>query len=224
MLTLSQKGTAMATDAAPLELEPASPEVKRYSRLKITISAVNAVLSIGWLALLAVVAGPQLSHDTAAWEGWARLLASAALLGVTLELLTFPLDYYSGFVLEHRFQLSNQTFAGWMCKRLKGYAVGGTLGLVLIFGLYWILWVAGEWWWLVATVGWLAVTLVLGRLLPVVILPIFYKFDRLDDESLLMRLRNLCAGTGLAVEGIYRLHLSEETRKANAALAALGKT
>jgi STE24 endopeptidase len=34
----------------------------------------------------------------------------------------------------------------------------------------------------------------------------------------------LCAGTGLTVEGVYRLHLSEETRKANAALAGLGKT
>src|SRR5262249_30658481 len=38
------------------------------------------------------------------------------------------------------------------------------------------------------------------------------------------RLRRLAAGTGLAIRGIYRLHLSAETKKANAALAGLGRT
>jgi len=68
------------------------------------------------------------------------------------------------------------------------------------------------------------VALVLGQLLPVVILPLFYKVTRLEDVPLLERLRGLAAGTGLNVEGIYRLHLSAETKKANAALAGLGRT
>ncbi len=160
----------MTTAAA---IEPATPDVKRYQRQKIAIIVVNAGLSLGWMALLGLVVGPELAKELAAWEYWLRLLASAALLGVTLELLTFPLDYYSGFVLEHRYQLSNQSLAGWLWKRLKGYSVGGTLGLLLVCGLYWVLSIAGQWWWLCATAGWLIVTLVLGRLLPVVILPIF---------------------------------------------------
>jgi STE24 endopeptidase len=56
------------------------------------------------------------------------------------------------------------------------------------------------------------------------VLPLFYKVTRLDDAPLLDRLHRLAAGTGLNVEGIYRLHLSEETRKANAALTGLGRT
>jgi STE24 endopeptidase len=93
-----------------------------------------------------------------------------------------------------------------------------------LYGLYAILWWTGDLWWLWATAGWLLVTLVLGRLLPVVILPLFYKVTRLEDPALLDRLQRLSAGTGLAVEGVYQLNLSEETRKANAALAGLGKT
>jgi STE24 endopeptidase len=222
MVTLSKKGKPMAS-----ELEPASAEVKRYQRQKITIILVSTVLSLAWMAMLGFVAGPELGKQYTAWFGreeWLRLLASAAMLGLTLELLTFPLDFYSGFVLEHRYQLSNQTLAGWFWKRIKGYAVGGVLGLVLVYGLYWLLWVAGEWWWLCATVGWLAVTLVLGRLLPVVILPIFYKVTRLDNASLLDRLKKLTEGTSLTIEGVYELHLSEETKKANAALAGLGNS
>ena len=81
-----------------------------------------------------------------------------------------------------------------------------------------------NWWWLVAAVGWLLLTLLLAKILPVLILPLFYKVTRLEDVSLLERLRGLAAGTGLKVEGIYRLHLSAETKKANAALAGLGRT
>lgn len=214
----------MATDT-PLELESATPEVKRYQWQKITIVFVNSILSLGWLALLGLVFGPELgalypSSD----DRLLRLIASAAFVGVTLELLTVPLEFYSGFVLEHRYHLSNQTRAGWLWKRAKGYLVGAPLGLLLVFGLYWLLWQTGAWWWLWATAGWLLVTLVLGRLLPVVILPIFYKVTPLDDASLLERLKKLTVGTSLNIEGIYQLHLSAETKKANAALAGFGNT
>ncbi|MSQ93755.1 MAG: M48 family peptidase [Gemmataceae bacterium] len=223
MMTLSEKGNRMATDAPPLELEPASPEVKRYQRQKITIIVVNTALSLGWMAVLGILLGRYLADAHPTDASW-RLLISAAVLGVTLELLTLPLDFFSGYVLEHRYRLSNQTLTGWLWKRIKGYGVGGTLGLGLVFGLYGVLWITEEWWWLVATAGWLIVTLVLGRLLPVVILPIFYKVTRLEDATLLDRLRKLTEGTTLNIEGVYELHLSKETKKANAALAGLGKT
>jgi STE24 endopeptidase len=223
------QGKAMATELThdPPELESASPEIKRYQRQKLQVSIANTLVSFFWLALLGFGLGPHLGAKYTEWFGdnqALRLLASAFVLGVSLELLTLPLDFWSGFVLEHRYHLSNQTFAGWVWKRVKSYLVGGVLGFLLLFGLYGILWATGDWWWLWATAGWLLMTLVLGRLLPVVILPLFYKVTRLEDALLLDRLRRLTAGTDLTVEGIYQLHLSEETKKANAALAGLGKS
>jgi len=216
----------MATDT-PLVLESASPDVKRYQRQKITVVVISTILSLGWMATLGIVFGRDLGREYTALvgdEAWLRLLLSGATLGITIEILTLPLGFYSGYVLEHRYHLSNQTLAGWLRQRCKGYLVGGVLGAVLVFGLYWILWVFGEWWWLVATVGWLGVTVVLGQLVPVVILPLFYKVTPLDDTSLLDRLKKLTEGTTLTIQGVYELHLSEETKKANAALAGLGNT
>jgi STE24 endopeptidase len=46
----------------------------------------------------------------------------------------------------------------------------------------------------------------------------------LADASLLERFKKLTEGTSLNIEGVYELHLSEETKKANAALAGLGNT
>jgi STE24 endopeptidase len=208
------------------ELEPTPPEVKRYQRQKLTAALVNGVLGLGGLLALALFLGPALDAALRAWIGEAallRLIAVACVCGAALELLTLPLSFWSGYVLEHRYQLSNQTFARWLWRQVKGYLVGGAIALPLVMGLYALLWFAHPWW-LWATAGWLFVTLVLGQLLPVLILPLFYKVTRLDDDALQTRLRRLSEGTGLTIEGVYRLHLSADTRKANAALAGLGRT
>ena len=64
----------------------------------------------------------------------------------------------------------------------------------------------------------------MGRIFPVLIMPLFYKIERLDAPELAERMSELAAGTGLTIEGVYRIALSEETVKANAMLAGLGRT
>jgi len=209
------------------DLEPTPPEVKRYHREKLTASLGALTVSLIFLAVIAFAVGPQVDRFVRGVVGdndWLRLIALAVVYGVGMELLTLPFDFYSGYVLEHRYQLSNQTLGGWVWKQVKGYLIAGPFGLLLVAGLYALLWFTGPWWWLWATAAWLALTLVLGQIVPVLILPLFYKVTRLDDGPLLDRLRRLAEGTGLKVEGIYRLHLSAETRKANAALTGLGRT
>jgi STE24 endopeptidase len=211
----------------PTELEDTPREVKDYQRQKLTCRLVNAVLSLAVLAILALWAGPAVDHVLTRGVGpdrWLRLIAVAVFLGFGLELATLPLDFWSGFVLEHRYQLSNQTLGGWVWRQIKSWLIGGTLGLLLLLGFYVLLWFGGPVWWLWAALGWLGVTLLLGRILPVLILPLFYKVSRLEAPALADRLQRLAEGTGLNLEGVYRLDLSAETRKANAALAGLGRT
>jgi len=208
-------------------MEDNSPEVKRYQRQKLIASVASLLVSLAFLSVTALWIGPILNRVLEGWVGrnpWLRLAVLAFVYAAGLEILTLPFDFWSGFILEHRYQLSNQTLGRWIWRQVKGYLVGGPLGLALLLGLYALIWYSGPWWWLWSAASWLVVTLVLGQLVPVVILPLFYKVTRLDDTTLLERLRRLAQGTGLAVEGVYRLHLSAETRKANAALAGLGRT
>jgi STE24 endopeptidase len=87
-----------------------------------------------------------------------------------------------------------------------------------------MIWLSGDIWWLLAACGFFLVSIVLGQLAPVLILPLFYKITKLDDPSLAARFAHLCRGTGLTIEGVYRMELSSETVKANAMLAGLGNT
>lgn len=209
------------------DLEPTPPEVKRYQRLKLASGLASLAITLGLLIGAAFFLGTRL-NDWLLTHGlenrWLRLVALAFVYAAAMELLTLPLDFYSGFVLEHRYQLSNQTLWRWVWKQVKAYLVAGPLALVLLLGFYTLVWFTGPLWWVWATIAWLAVTLVLGQLMPVLILPLFYKVTPLDQPDLLERLKRLAEGTGLKVEGIYRLVLSEETKKANAALAGLGRT
>jgi STE24 endopeptidase len=205
----------------------ASTEVKQYQRRKLIISLYALGLTALFITVMALVGGPALDRAARGLVGtnpWLRLGLLALVYAAALELLTLPLDYWSSYLLEHQYQLSNQTAPRWVWRKVKGYLVGGPIGLALLYGLYALIWYSGPWWWLWAVAGWLAVSLVLGRLLPVVILPLFYKVTPLDNADLLERLRRLAEGTGLKLAGVYRLHLSTETRKANACLAGLGRT
>ena len=55
-------------------------------------------------------------------------------------------------------------------------------------------------------------------------MPLFYKVEPIENAELLERMKRLADGTGLTIEGVYRLGLSADTSKANAMLAGLGRT
>ncbi len=57
--------------------------------------------------------------------------------------VSFPLSFYSGHVLEHRFQLSTQTFGRWLWRYAKRNLLAVAFSLVLVLGLYWLIWTTG---------------------------------------------------------------------------------
>jgi STE24 endopeptidase len=80
-----------------------------------------------------------------------------------------------------------------------------------------------HWWW-IAWIAFLALFVMLAQLAPVALFPIFYKFEPLENDELKRRLIVLGERAGTRVRGVYRWHLSEKSKKANAALTGLGAT
>ncbi|MBN2217725.1 MAG: M48 family metallopeptidase [Pirellulales bacterium] len=205
-------------------------EAKRYGRRSLVCDLADRALDLVYLGLAALVAARPLD----AWlqdaspllaDWWTlRLIVLFAIVFAVHVAVSFPLSFYSGHVVERRFGLSTQTFAGWLWRYAKRMALAGAFGLALFVGLFWLIWTTGPWWWLVAAGAFFLVSVLLGQLMPVLIMPLFYKIERLDHPELMERLGRLVEGTGLSIEGVYRLDLSDETVKANAMLAGLGRT
>lgn len=203
-------------------------EAKEYNRRELICDLVDRAIDLSFLAIMAFVFARGLDRWLSTFPGLeslsARLAAMFLLVTGVHILVSFPLSFYSGHILEHHYELSRQSFAGWLWRYVKRNLLTLVLGLAMIQGLYWMIWLTGPIWWLVAAAGYFAVSVLLGQLAPVLILPLFYKIERLDDETLKTRLVELSQGTGLSIEGVYRMKMSDETVKANAMLAGLGAT
>lgn len=203
-------------------------EAKQYGRDQLRCSLAALLLDLLILAVITFwIAGPLddwLQASLGLTNRWARLTAFfMAVIGINL-VGTFWLSWYGGFFLEHKYQLSRQSFSRWLQRYGLQQLLATVLGLLLVLGLYATFSLAGQLWWIVAAFATFVVTVILGQLTPVLILPLFYKIEQLEEGELGERFRRLAAGTGLRIEGIYRMQLSRETVKANAMLAGLGQT
>ncbi|MDD5310266.1 MAG: M48 family metallopeptidase [Candidatus Omnitrophica bacterium] len=207
--------------------EGGSGEGKRYSRIKNVLFGVELVLTVLFLYIMATQ-GPSVwirnFAEGASRNPWIQTAAYFLVFGAIYAAVTFTLDMYQGFSLERKFSLSTQTFGGWVLDYLKKLLVGGTIFFILIEALYLFLRNFTATWWIWTAVFWIIFTIVLSRLAPVVILPLFFKVKPLADEDLRVRLLNLAEKCGSKVNGIFEIDLSKKTVKANAALAGLGKT
>lgn len=204
-------------------------EAKKYGRRELACTVADMAIDVVYLGLMAfwgarlvdqwlLDAWPAMRND------WTRLSGIYLVVMGLHYAVSFPLSVYSGHFLEHQFGLSRQTLTRWLRRYVvKNIALTG-LGCLLMLGLFAIIWWIGPWWWLVAAAVMFMITILLGQLVPVIVLPLFYKVEPLADQDLADRFARLTRGTSLKVRGVYRVGISVETSKANAMLTGLGKT
>jgi len=201
-------------------------QAKQYSKLKTRLIVVQLVLAAFFLTIMLLSgASVHLKNLVAGWSRnfYLQVGLYLAIFGGIYYLLFVGLDFYDGFLLEHKFQLSNQTVFGWLKKSMKKGLLSELLLLLAGELLYFFLRHFPNHWWLLVTAAWLSLTIVLGKITPILIIPLFYKCSPLADKALKERLLRLGKNCGVGVEQVFEIQLSKDTRKANAAVAGLGK-
>jgi STE24 endopeptidase len=205
----------------------------RYHRLRRRADLLGtASAGVVLLSLAVTGGGLRLRELAAALSQWVpervndivMVMIATILVMLILAIVELPFAYYHGFLLEHRYGLSTQSGRHWLSDQAKGIGLGLVLaifGTAVVYGAL-RTWPA-DWWWISAGL-FAAATIGLAQLAPVVLLPMFYKFKPLDRPSLVERLVKLADGARTSVNGVFEWVLSSHTRKANAALAGLGRT
>ena len=146
-----------------------------------------------------------------------------ALFSVVLTVATLPFDALSGFVVPHRFDLSNQSFGAWLWEQGKGLLLGIVLGAPLV-----ALALAGirrvRRWWLALWLGTVPITVFLLLVGPVVLDPVFNRFEPLKDQVLKAEILDLAAQAGIEGGRVYEVDKSKQTRTMNAYVNGIGPT
>jgi STE24 endopeptidase len=200
---------------------------KRYEAIHNVLFVVETIYTIVLLIAFLYWEGSDVLADVAqsiSRNPWISVAIYAGVVVIATKLLFLPLNYFGGYYLEHRFGLSNEHFGAWALDELKSLGLNLLLGVLVLDVLYFLLRRAGDWWWVGAGLFFLLFGVVLSALFPVLILPLFYKLQPLENESLKQKLIGLAERVGAEVLGVYRMAMSEKTKKANAAFAGLGKT
>jgi STE24 endopeptidase len=206
-----------------LSQEPA----KKYSRIKNILFGVELVLTFLLLYIMATQGPSVWIRNFAEYVSdnpWAATAVYYLVFGAVFTAVTFTLDMYQGYSIERKFSLSNQSFSGWLKDYSKKLLLSGLIFFILVEMLYFFFRRSDTAWWAWTALLWVLFTIVLSRVAPVVILPLFFKVKQLTDEDLCSRVLNLAAKCGAKINGVYEIDLSSKTVKANAALAGLGRT
>jgi len=202
-------------------------EAKKYNNIKLTIGITKAFISFLLLLLFIwFVYSLQLEDLIRVYisNDYLVLLSFIFVIGAVSSILFFPVNYYLEFHLEHKYNLSNQSFSNWILEDLKETLVGSAIGIPILLLFYFILIRTGNLWWLPFGALMFFVSVVLARIVPIFIVPLFYKVTPLDDEELKDRILNLSKTAGLKVENVFKFDMSKNTKKANAAFTGIGKS
>jgi len=169
----------------------------------------------------------------AAISRWAQNVTGGSLWGyllfffilwLMLRLINLPFRLFGSFYWQHRWGFSTQTLGSWWVDYLKGAGLELVLSAVGVALLFWVMhrW-PGTWWLLGA--GFLSLWLVVQSFLwPVVVSPLFNRFEPAKDPAVVSMVRELSRKARLPVDQVLVMDASRRTTRANAYFTGLGGT
>jgi len=144
--------------------------------------------------------------------------------GTISFIIHLPFDYAHTFGIEQRFGFNQSSLAIWVSDQIKGAIVNLLLVSILLSALLWTVETFPDWWWLAAFVIISGIQLLLSILYPIVIAPLFNRFEPLKDQELAQKVRDLTRENGIRVKKILQMDAGKRSRHTNAYFTGFGRT
>jgi Zn-dependent protease with chaperone function len=201
-------------------------EMIRHSRILDTLYFVGTAWSLGVLALLLFSGASRKMRDAAGRMTkvpFFKAMITVVLFLLAVTVLELPLTVYSDFVIPHQFDLSDQSFRSWAADGLKGLAVVLVIGAVVGAGALAIIRGVRRWW-LVLWAASIPLLVLIVVVQPVILDPIFNKFEPLQNVQLRQKLLDLASRAGIEGSRVYQVNKSKQTKTMNAYVNGIGPT
>ena len=136
--------------------------------------------------------------------------------------LSLPLSFYSGYLEPRQFGLSTQTLSGWATDVAKEWSISAAIGAPVLAVFFWTLRRSPRRWWLgcwLLSIPFLICMLLLG---PILIDPLFNKFQPLRNVELRDRILALAHQAGIEHGRVFEVDASRRTKQVNAYVTGIG--
>jgi STE24 endopeptidase len=147
-----------------------------------------------------------------------------AILSLLTNLSHIPFGLYDTFIIEERYGFNRMTLRMWILDFLKSTVILFLLGGLILWLLLTFVIHGGKTWWVWA---WMVVggfELMMLWLYPLVIAPLFNKFEPIQNLGLVERIRNLMEKVGLRVKAVLKMDAGKRSKHTNAYFTGVGKT
>jgi STE24 endopeptidase len=190
-------------------------------RFGIKRDAADALMSL----LLLAGGGFAVIHSTVVTTlgtGYVGSLALVAVIALIGSLVALPFDYVATFSIEEKFGFNRTTRRLFFVDLAKSVALAILFMTPLVLAADYAMRQLGSWWWLAVWGMFVAFNLLALLIVPTFIMPLFNKFEPLEDEALNARIEALMKRCGFKAKGIYRMDGSKRSSHGNAFFTGFG--
>ncbi len=147
-----------------------------------------------------------------------------ALFYSLVGLVSFPWDYWVGFVREHDYGLSRQDFSHWFTEYLQGFGINLLIGSLAIGVLYLIIAVAKKNWWIWGTIATIVFVTFISMIAPVYIAPIFNHYTPMAESPLKTSVLQTAQANGVPADNVYVFDVSRQSNRVTANVSGFAGT
>lgn len=199
---------------------------QEYLRVNTRFSLLTSTVSLALTVPFILLGGFGLVDGFSRGFGFGTVLTGlvfAGVLGLAVTVASIPFSAWRTFVIEERFGFNKTSVPTFILDILKSLVLGAILGGVVFGGMVWFFDTAGRWAWYIS---WVAVTLFqlfVMYIAPVVIMPLFNRFEPLADGPLKEAILEYARAQDFKLKGIYTMDGSRRSSKANAYFTGFGR-
>ncbi len=203
-------------------------QAKEYQKKKIIFKLIGVAVFLAYFLVLIfshmsfIIKGKILQFTHTEWQ----VISLYIFFVLTAyDLISLPLEFYTSYIFEHKYNFSTQTVGNWFKDYFKSYVLSLGFAIPIVEGIYWSIRIFPSIWYLIVSVFAILLIIILGHLSPVLLTPLFFKLKKIEeDNELTQKLLRMCKKANTKIKGVYEINFSSKTTKANAYLTGLGNT
>ncbi len=209
---------------ASVELPEVTEQVKRYSNLCYLLYFVS--FAYGLVIRIAFLQSELNSlirnrAESASLNPVFQFLVYYVCLYAVISLLMLPLSIYSDFVIEHQFNLSEQSFQSWSLDYAKGIAISFLFAVPTVGGYFWLARKFRRLWpifFFLVVCTWSGFESFVSPFVE----QVFNKFTVMEPGPLQSKIQMLAAKAGVPNVPILIADKSKQTKTFNASVSGIG--